>query len=317
MTSLKLAIPSKGRLKDQTEAYLADCGLRVETGGGTRGYTGSIASISGLEVWFMSASEIVRALISGDVHLGVTGEDLVREATITSGDTLHLCVPLGFGSARLVVAVPRFWLDVESMSDLDDVGAVHAARDGRPLRVATKYMNLAREYFIAAGVRHFRLVESTGATEGAPANGVADLIVDITTTGQTLAGNGLKILKDGEILKSEAHLVMSKRSNWSGHSVETLRTLLDVIAARRRGREMRILTFDRARPLPEWLQGIDDLLAEPGIVRCPNSVASDLSRRLSRDLQSPVTITTADFVFLPENSIFDQAMSAMNAVPSS
>ncbi|MBN9010313.1 MAG: ATP phosphoribosyltransferase, partial [Rhizobiales bacterium] len=112
--------------------------------------------------------------------------------------------------ADCVVAVPEAWIDVEAMEDLDDVAAGFRPRHGRRLTVATKYVNITRRFFAGHGIADYRIVESLGATEGAPATGAADLIVDITTTGSTLRANGLKMLADGTILKSEAWLVASR-----------------------------------------------------------------------------------------------------------
>ena len=123
---------------------------------------------------------------------------------------------LGFGSANVVVAVPQAWIDVRTMADLDDVTTGFRAQHNRRMRVATKYINLTRNFFAAHGVVDYRIVESAGATEGAPAVGTAEMIVDITTTGATLAANGLKVLDDGVILRSQANLVASKRCRLVG-----------------------------------------------------------------------------------------------------
>ena len=137
------------------------------------------------------------------------GEDLVRENIPHWEDKVELVAPLGFGHADVVVAVPEAWIDVENMADLDDVAAGFRSRHGRRLRVATKYWQLTQGFFASHGIAVYRIVESLGATEGAPAAGSADLIVDITSTGSTLRANGLKILGD-PVLKSQANLVASK-----------------------------------------------------------------------------------------------------------
>jgi ATP phosphoribosyltransferase len=92
----------------------------------------------------------------------------------------------------------------------------------------------------------YRIVESAGATEGAPAVGTAEMIVDITTTGATLAANGLKVLDDGVILRSQANLVASRDADWSSDARETARVILDHIAARARASN----TARSARALP-------------------------------------------------------------------
>src|SRR4030088_2483526 len=134
---------------------------------------------------------------------GVNGEDLVRESIADADKRVALIDSLGFGSANVVVAVPKAWIDVRTMADLDDVTTGFRAQHNRRMRVATKYINLTRTFFAAHGVVDYRIVESGGATEGAPAVGTAEMIVDITTTGATLAANGLKVLDDRVILRSQ------------------------------------------------------------------------------------------------------------------
>ena len=180
----------------------------------------------------LSASEIASGVLSGDIHVGVSGEDLLREQAGDLDRLAHLLAPLGFGFANLVVAVPKSWIDVETMADVDDVGARLEARTGRKLRVATKYVRSTRRFFTAEGVGHYRIVESAGATEGAPAAGVAELVVDITTTGATLESNGLRILRDGLILASQAQLVASLGGSWSQQEVDALETLMAGIELR-------------------------------------------------------------------------------------
>ena len=171
---------------------------------------------------FLSAAEIARELAAGTIHLGITGEDLLRETVPGLEERVALLAPLGFGRADVVVAVPEPWIDVWTMEDLDDVAAGFRARHGRRLRIATKYWNLTQGFFAGHGIALYRIVESLGATEGAPAAGTADAIVDITTTGATLAANHLKVLDDGLILRSEAQLAMSRQAAWAD-SRQTLR----------------------------------------------------------------------------------------------
>ncbi len=177
---LIFAIPSKGRLKDQVEAWLADCGLPLTASGGARGYQGAIDGFDDVQVRLLSAADIAAALHAGEAHLGVTGEDLLRELGDDMEARIRLLRALGFGRADLVVAAPKSWIDVESMADVDDVAHLYLARTGRRLRVATKYMTQTRAFFARHGVADYRIVESSGATEGAPAAGAAELVVDIT-----------------------------------------------------------------------------------------------------------------------------------------
>ncbi|MEO0330021.1 MAG: ATP phosphoribosyltransferase [Pseudomonadota bacterium] len=212
--SLTIAIPSKGRLKEKTIEAFTNAGFDLRMPEDARSYQGSLHGVNaaekGVDVSFLSASEIARELINGTVHAGVTGEDLARE-TIADADTyLEFVSQLGFGHADVVIAVPQAWIDVETMSDLDDVAAEFRSRHGRRLRVATKYWNLTQSFFADHGIALYRIVESLGATEAAPSAGQADAIVDITSTGSTLRANGLKILDDGVILKSQANLILSR-----------------------------------------------------------------------------------------------------------
>jgi ATP phosphoribosyltransferase len=206
MKPLLLALPSKGRLMEGAQSLLARAGLRVERSGSARGYRGLLAGIEGVEIAFLSTAEIVSGLASGAADLGVTGEDLLRDAIPEADTSIRILLRLGFGPADVAVAVPACWLDVASMADLDDISARFHAQHGCRLRVATKYLGLTRRFFAEKGLTGYRIVESTGATEGAPTTGSAELIVDITTTGSTLKANHLKVLDDGVILRSEAVL---------------------------------------------------------------------------------------------------------------
>ena len=205
---ITLAIPSKGRLKDDCIGLLAKAGCNVEISAKSRAYRGKMTGAFEADIAFLSASEIARELSLGTVDLGITGEDLIRESVPDWQAKLTILKRLSFGGADVVVAVPDVWHDVETMEDLGDVAAGFRTLHGRRLRIATKYWRLTQEFFSAKhGVQAYRIVESLGATEGAPASGAADLIVDITSTGETLRANGLRILSDGVILKSEACLV--------------------------------------------------------------------------------------------------------------
>ena len=213
MDRLIVGVPSKGRLMEDTLEIFRAAGLPIEKTGDARGYRGAIADMPQIAVEYLSAGEIARHLQSGRIHMGVTGEDLLREQIPDADERVSCLLKLGFGRADVIVAVPDCWLDVETMADLEDAGALFAAEHGRRLRIATKYPMLTRRFFAEHGVVHYRTVESLGATEGAPAAGMAEAIVDITTTGATLKANGLRILNDGLILASEANLVASKAAS--------------------------------------------------------------------------------------------------------
>ncbi|RUW36115.1 ATP phosphoribosyltransferase [Mesorhizobium sp. M1A.F.Ca.IN.020.06.1.1] len=209
---ITLAIPSKGRLKEQSLEVLAKAGLAVTLPEDDRKYRARIDGLDNVEVAFLSASEIAGEIGQGAVDLGITGEDLLRENLAGWEARAEIVARLGFGHADVVVAVPGIWLDVATMADLDDVAADFRQRHGRRLRIATKYWRLTQQFFsLKHGIQVYRIVESLGATEGAPAAGLADVIVDITTTGSTLRANHLKVLGDGIILKSQACLVASRK----------------------------------------------------------------------------------------------------------
>lgn len=214
MSRLTIAIPSKGRLKEQTEAWLASIGHPLRQIGGERGYTAEIDGLDA-EVRLLSAREIAQGLIEGSLHFGVTGEDLLHDLAPDGPEDFRVLRRLGFGGADVVVAVPQAWFDVDTMSDLEAAGAAFRKSHGRRLRVATKYLRLTRRYFAQKSVGEYRLVESAGATEAAPSTGSADVIVDITTTGATLKANGLKVLRDGVILQSEAAFTQSVRASFT------------------------------------------------------------------------------------------------------
>ncbi len=209
--SVTIALPSKGRMKDAALAIFAKAGLEIVNIGNERSYRGVIKGMDNAEVAFLSASEIARELGSGSVDLGVTGEDLVREDLNRADEQVEFCSRLGFGHADVVVAVPEVWIDVDTMTDLGDVASDFRHRHGRRLRIATKYWRLTQQFFSSQhGIQVYRIVESLGATEGAPASGQADIIVDITSTGSTLRDNHLKILTDGVMLQSQANLVRAR-----------------------------------------------------------------------------------------------------------
>lgn len=209
--TVTLALPSKGRLKEKTIELLKKAGLEVILPDDERTYRAKVRNEPDIDILFLSASEIARELGYGNLDLGVTGVDLIYETLTHPQERVVIEVPLGFGHADVVVAVPEVWHDVNTMADLDDVAAEFRQRHGRRLRIATKFWRVTQQFFSQKhGIQVYRIVESLGATEGAPAAGSADMIVDITSTGSTLSANRLKVLDDGVILKSQASLVVAK-----------------------------------------------------------------------------------------------------------
>ncbi|WP_313613877.1 ATP phosphoribosyltransferase [Agrobacterium sp.] len=218
--TITIGLPSKGRMKEESSAILERAGMKISAIGNDRSYRARVEGRDDIEIAYLSASEIAREIGNGTVDFGVTGEDLVREGLDNADGRVEFCARLGFGHADVVVAVPEIWLDVDSMADLGDVAAEFRARHGRRLAIATKYWRLTQQYFSGShGIQLYRIVESLGATEGAPAAGQADIIVDITSTGSTLKANHLKILSDGVILRSEACFVRARKPEHEGDAV--------------------------------------------------------------------------------------------------
>lgn len=223
---LRLGLPSKGRLQAKVADMFTAAGMRLVRSRVDREYAGALEGVDGVDLVFVQAGETPDKLLAGDIHLGVTGEDMVRENGGARADRILLLKALGFGHADLVIAVPKCWIDVADTGDLDDVAADFRDRHGRPLRIATKYRRLARSFLRARGVANYQLVDSQGATEGAVAARAAEAIIDITSTGETLRANHLKVLTDGLILKSEAHLCASLSAGWSPGSRAAAAALL-------------------------------------------------------------------------------------------
>jgi len=298
---LIVALPSKGRLKEPAEAWLADCGLPVRAIGGERGYAARLDGLEGIEVRLVSASEIAGALFSGEVHLGVTGEDLLRELADDLDGRVQLMQALGFGRADLVVAAPKSWIDVITMADVDEVAHLFLARTGRRLRVATKYLTQTRAFFARHGIIDYRIVESGGATEGAPAAGAAELITDITTTGATLEANGLKVLADGLILASQAQLAASLKAEWDPLRLDAARRLMRILEARARARRTATLTWP-AEGDAAARQAVAGLIARgakarPFGVLVAGADVFDAADALAAAGVGPVTVVKPDYVF--------------------
>ena len=228
---LILGLPSKGRLMEDCHALLARAGFTVAKAGAARGYRGLIEGRSDIEIQFVSASEIAQYILLGEVHFGVTGEDLMRDAVVDADAMAVFEAKLGFGHARVVVAVPECWLDVRRLEHIEPMALRYRRGHGRRLRVATKYLNLTRRAFAEAGIASYRIVESLGATEGAPAAGLAELIVDITSTGATVKANGLRVLDDGVLLESQANLIRSKRAVFTAEQEAVARELCAAVSA--------------------------------------------------------------------------------------
>lgn len=308
------AIPSKGRLKEQAETFLADCGLKASVS--TRGYTASIASLDA-EVRLMSSSEIAGALLTGAVHAGIVGHDLLAEAE-PAMTRVALLQPLGFGPADVVVAVPQCWVDVATMADLDAVCHAFRARHGRRLRVATKYYALTRAYFDAHGLDDYAIIASQGATEGAPAANSAEAIVDITTTGATLAANHLKVVDDGVILKSQAWLAASRAAAWGEGELAALAFLTAAIEPRTKAKSDCVV---RATPGPTGASPLIAVGQRAGLTllgsaaavdfSCPEKDSARASDALLAAGAARVTVLTPDDLLESGNPAFDRFLGGL------
>jgi ATP phosphoribosyltransferase len=214
--SLRLGVPSKGRLMDKTFSWFAERGVEMRRTGTEREYAAEVAG-AGADVTLMllSAGEIPRELAAGRIHLGVTGSDLVQERIPAWDQAVEVVAPMGFGHADLIIAVPKFWIDVNTLDDLDAVAAAFRAKHGFRFRIATKYHRLVREFLQDAGVADYQLVDSQGATEGTVAHGTSEAIADITSTGETLRANHLKVLEDALVHPSQATLFRSRVADWT------------------------------------------------------------------------------------------------------
>ena len=228
--SIKLGVPSKGRLMEKTFDWFQARGITLTRTGSDREYAAAVEGIDGVSLILLSAGEIPRELAAGRINFGVTGTDLVQERLPLWEQQLEPIAELGFGFADLVMAVPKAWLDVDTLDDLDAVAAAFRERHGMRLRIATKYHRLVREYLRQGGVADYALVDSQGATEGTVANETAEAIADITSSGETLRANHLKVLSDGPILRSQATLWRSRNASVSDQDREVISEFVDRVA---------------------------------------------------------------------------------------
>jgi ATP phosphoribosyltransferase len=229
--TLKLGVPSKGRLMEKTFDWFAKHDITLSRTGSDREYAGKVEGIDDVSLVLLSAGEIPRELATGRIHLGVTGTDLIHDKLPLWKDQVVSVAELGFGHADLIIAVPNAWVDVDTLDDLDATAAAFREIHGMRLRVATRYHRLVREFLRDAGVADYALVDSQGATEGTVANETAEAIADITSTGDTLRANHLKILSDGLVLASQATLWRSRTADLDAKERNALNALLGRIEA--------------------------------------------------------------------------------------
>ena len=222
---LNIGIPSKGRLRKDVLNIFKKNKLNLISERGERDLLGSIKQKKNVKILYLHAREIIERLGDGSLDLGFSGFDLLKESEINIQKKINLIKKYDFGKAKLVVAIPDPWIDVQTIADLEEIAFEFRDKKKKRLRVATKYPNLTREFLFSKGVTQFKLVDSLGATETYPFTGSAEIITDITSTGETLRANNLRILKDGEILKSEACMMTSKSSS-KNKSLKSLIKLL-------------------------------------------------------------------------------------------
>ena len=209
---INIGLPSKGRLKHDTINVFKKKKLNIYSERGERDLFGYIKKISNIKIIYLHARECIEQLSLGNIDIGFSGYDLLKESEINVQNKILINKRYNFGNANLVLAIPDLWIDVQTLLDLDEVADEFKKKKKRLLRVATKYPNLTRQFLYSKGVTQFQLVQSLGSTEVSPFTGTAEIISDITSTGKTLRVNNLRLLKDGEILKSQACLMISKLS---------------------------------------------------------------------------------------------------------
>ena len=209
---INIGIPSKGRLRKDVLNIFKNKRLNLISERGKRDLIGSIKNIKNVKILYLHAREIVERLGDASLDTGFSGYDLLRESEINTQKKINVVKKYEFGKANLVVAIPDPWIDVQTVADLEEIAFEFRDKKKKRLRVATKYPNLTREFLFSKGVTQFQTVESLGATEAYPFTGSANLITDISSTGETIKSNNLRILKDGQILKSQACIFVSKKN---------------------------------------------------------------------------------------------------------
>jgi ATP phosphoribosyltransferase len=321
------AIPSKGSLYEGTLKFLSDAGLPVKYGS-QRQYTARLGGMEGISVLFQRAEEVPMKVATGAADIGLTGEDLFREQALHSDKLLLVLRALGYGHARLVVAVPTTWIDVSSVEDLAEVAMAFRLKHGRTLRMATKFPNLAREFLAGHGMVDYAIVESLGATESAPSSGAADLVIDLTSSGKTLSDNHLKTIKNGTVISSQACLIGNKRiATLDDARLERLETFLDIIESHLRGKDtfnlQTVVHRSKLNDLGRLTQqsrvayslfasgeGGDDSFV---VIRmtCPQSNLHQLIRRLRQCGAEEIIVTRPEYVFQAQSESFHQLRRAL------
>ncbi|KAH0460502.1 hypothetical protein IEQ34_011165 [Dendrobium chrysotoxum] len=209
-TAVRLGLPSKGRMAEETLTLLKNCQLMVRQVN-PRQYVADIPQLSNLEVWFQRPKDIVRKLQSGDLDLGIVGLDTVCEYGQGNEDLILVHDELEYGDCRLSIAIPMYGI-FENINSLEDLAKMPQWTNERPLRIATGFTYLGPKFMKDKGLKHVSFSTADGALEAAPAMGIADAILDLVSSGTTLRENYLKEIDDGTLLESQAVLVGSKKS---------------------------------------------------------------------------------------------------------
>ncbi len=335
--TLRVALSSKGTYQDETNRFLSGAGLGVWRPN-PRQYVGRIATIPGSEVLFQRPEDIVHKVADGSVDLGITGYDLVAEHAFDAANVHVTIQDLAFRRCELVLAVPDYWLDVQTIDDLAEL-SIAFKRDGRDLRVATKFPNLTTEYLYRHGVNYFSMVGATGAIEAAPALGYADVVVDLTQTGVTLRDNHLRIVEGGVLLRAQACLIASKSTlGASERRMALARTFVEYCEAKLAARRFRVVTANiPGRNEDEVANHIIsdlDLAGERGPTIAPvvskdrtdgrwfavSVIVSDQHMldavdHLRRIGSTGITVSAPDYVFAAESEAFARLLAAACGCP--
>ena len=224
---IKIGLPSKGRLKDESLKVFKKSKLFIKDS--KRNYLSEINNFSANEIIFSHAREIIERLADNSLDLGISGYDLLKESLSGIQNNIQVYSRLNFGFAELIVATPDDWIDVQTMADLEEISFEFKEKNKIKLRVATKYPNLTNDFFLSKGLTQYKIVNSLGSTEMYPFTDQSEIITDITSTGATLKANKLRVLKDGDILKSSACILVSKKSLRDKYKKEAIKKLLNKI----------------------------------------------------------------------------------------
>ena len=210
---INIGIPSKGRLRRDVLNIFKKKKLRLISERGDRDLIGSIKNKKNIKILYLHAREIIERLGDGSLDLGFSGFDLFEESEMITQNKIKIVKKLNFGKADLVIAVPDPWIDIQTIADLEEIAFEFKDKKKRKLRVGTKYPHLVEEFLFSRGVTQFKIVRSQGSTEVMPFTGSAEIIADIKSTGETISANNLRILRDGEILNSQACIFASKKNS--------------------------------------------------------------------------------------------------------